>query len=611
MKTGQRRRPSIRRRDHQPLRVVIVTRLSQPKRLPRVGAAVGPALPRAVDEVPHETQEAGCRAKVAALGGVVVGAFKDTVSGDRLDREGLWRAVDLIRAGEADALMTHAVDRLGRDQVQQSVIIYEVRKAGGEYLSATEDLAAGPLGDFLRGTYALAAELELAKIRERVNRSLDHRFAQAKRYKPASRPPYGYCKLGAGADASYAIDPAEAEVVRRIFREAAAGVSRRKIAAGLNRDGVAPPKRGRWGITTLATLLTRACYWTGEHEVWRSRTVRDAEGVPYQEERPAEERYSVPFPALVDPSLAHAARAAAERNIWQGRRDDRPAEVGIGQYGFFRCGGCGRALAAIAPKRGNPRYACTHKVHGPPCPAPASMTLPDLDRRVWDWLWSVLEDPAGGERWRYVPTAPTPDAEALDALAAAESRVAELARKVGALTENLTLVTGAAAGVLAAKLDALAGELAEAEAARDKLAAAAAPKPAPGMGLALGAPIARATFRAVAAMRAAEPAPTQTRVLTLHGRIDPALVTEEARGRAAAAGEPGRADEATTSLLVPDTWTAKRAAMSALDLTVTVHQRAADAPRWVAEMRLGGGGVTRGGDGDGWGSAYVSRTPRC
>jgi len=609
--TTKRRRSAKARRDPgAPLRVAIVTRLSKPKKLPKGTAPASEAVPRKTDEVSHETQEAGCRRKVEAMGGVVVAVFRDTVSGDRLDRDGLWAGVDLVRAGKADALMTYAVDRLGRDQVQQAVIVYEVRRAGGEYLSATEDLAEGPLGDFMRSTYAFAAEIELAKTRERTGRALDAKFAAARRYKPARRPPYGYLRVGEGVAARYAPHPEEAEVVRRVFREAAAGVSRRKIAEGLDRDGVPTwSGRGKWGITTVVTILGRAAYWTGEHECWRTRTARDAEGVPYREARPAEDRYAVPFPPLVDPELARLAHAAAARNVWRARRDDRPAEVGIGRYGFFRCGGCGRALAAIAPKRGNPRYACTHQVHGRPCPAPASISLPDVDRRVWEWLWSVLEDPAGGERWRYVPAAAGPDPAALEALAGAEARVAELAGKAAALAENLTLVTGAAAGLLAAKLDAIAAELAAAEAERDRLAAAAAPAPAPRMGLALGDALARAVLRAVAAMRAADPAPAQTRLLTLRGRLDAELATEGVRARAAAAGEPGRAGEATAYLLVPDTWAARRAAMAALDLAVTVNQQGAGAPRWVAEMRPGGGVAVRG-EGRAGGS-YLNRTRRC
>ena len=369
-------------------RVVIVTRLSKAK---IVKADAGPTRH---DQVSHETQEAGCRAKVAALGGVVVAVFRDTQSGDRLDRDGLWQAVAQIKAGEADALMTHSVDRLGRDQLQQAVIVYEVRKAGGDYLSATEDLAAGPLGDHMRSAYVLAAELELGKIRERTNRALDAKFAQAGRYKPVQRPPYGYRRVGAKAEATYVVDEVEAAIVRRIFGEAAAGMSRRQIALGLNGAGVRTPTgRGIWGNTTIVNILNRSVYWTGEHGVWRTRTARDAEGIPYNEDRPADERYVVAFPPLVESAQAERARLAVARNVSQTRRADRPAEEGLLRYGYARCGGCGRALS-VTHDHGAARYKCTHHRHATrPCPAPVVLNLSPFDSELWWWVIDTITDP--------------------------------------------------------------------------------------------------------------------------------------------------------------------------------------------------------------------------
>ena len=47
------------------------------------------------------------------------------------------------------------------------------------------------------------------------------------------------------------IDPAETAVVNRIFRDYAAGKSPRAIAAELNREGVAGPRREDWGQSTI------------------------------------------------------------------------------------------------------------------------------------------------------------------------------------------------------------------------------------------------------------------------------------------------------------------------------------------------------------------------
>src|SRR5690242_7520303 len=83
-------------------RYVIVTRLSK----------------ASANSVSHETQEAVCRNKIAAMGGVVAGVYHDDdISGDRLERPGLKAAIAMIAANDADVLMVHSIDRAARDQI--------------------------------------------------------------------------------------------------------------------------------------------------------------------------------------------------------------------------------------------------------------------------------------------------------------------------------------------------------------------------------------------------------------------------------------------------------------------------------------------------------------
>ena len=170
------------------------------------------------------------------LGGSVVAIEQDVIAGDRLDRPGLWRSIDRVRAGEANAVIVHSLDRFGRDQNQQGVAVIEIRRAGGRLLSATERLDEGPMGDFMRTVYGLASALELGRIRERTNRGFDAKFRQTKRYKAAQRPPYGYRRISSGRDAGYEIDPIESHIVRRMFTERAAAKSIRTILMGLNAE---------------------------------------------------------------------------------------------------------------------------------------------------------------------------------------------------------------------------------------------------------------------------------------------------------------------------------------------------------------------------------------
>src|SRR5215204_2693828 len=166
MATRTRTTPTRRPTSDEPIRAVAYVRLSKAK--PKPGDT----------EVGLETQLAGCERAIAAMGGTVVATEKDIHAGDRLDRPGLWQAIERIQSGDANAVIVYSLDRFGRDSVQQGVAVHAIRGAGGRLLSATENLEDGPLGDAIRSIYTVGAAIELAKNRERTNRALAARFQQ-------------------------------------------------------------------------------------------------------------------------------------------------------------------------------------------------------------------------------------------------------------------------------------------------------------------------------------------------------------------------------------------------------------------------------------------------
>jgi len=103
--TRDLKRRTVRATGGDPIRAVAYVRLSRAK--PKPGDT----------EVGLETQLVGCKRAIDALGGSVVAMEQDIHSGDRLDRPGLWRAIERVRAGEANAVIVYAVDRFGRDCV--------------------------------------------------------------------------------------------------------------------------------------------------------------------------------------------------------------------------------------------------------------------------------------------------------------------------------------------------------------------------------------------------------------------------------------------------------------------------------------------------------------
>ena len=561
-----RKRRSVQTRADEPIRAVAYVRLSKAK----PDDKTTPIEKGRNTEASLETQLAGCERHIAAQGGSVVAVEQDIQSGDRLDRPGLWRAIERIQDGEANALIVYAVDRFGRDSVQQGVAVHAIRSAGGRLLSATENLEEGPLGDFMRSAMTFAAAVELGKIRERTTRAFDAKYRQRGAYKPSVRPPYGYHKIGNGTGATYEVEPREAAIVRRIFTERAAGKSIRSILVGLNDDLIPTPSgRGRWGTHTVDTILAREVYATGKHECWRTQVLRDASGVPVMAERPPDERYFAAFPPFLDPALVERARATDERNVWHSRRNDRPAEYGLLRYGFARCAGCGRALAINfrGNQKGRPRYDCRAFYHHErSCSAPASISVDLLDVPVLTWLQSIIEDPSRADAYRVERQSAMPDAAALAAATAAEARVGELEQHIAGLIDKLTLLSGPAAEIAASRINAVNDDLAAARVERDRLAEACRVAVADDALTLVPRDVLAATIlEAIQAMVAADQEPTHTFTVLLH------------------------LPEGAAEYTVPLSWKAWQAGLAVLNVTVTVAQEKSDLPRWVADINLPGG----------------------
>jgi len=77
--------------------------------------------------------------------------------------------------------------------------------------------------------------------------ALAYRYRTANRIEANGRPLRGQREL----------DEDQAEIVRRIFREYALGISPVKIAQQLNSDGVPGPRDSRWRASTLRPDQTR------------------------------------------------------------------------------------------------------------------------------------------------------------------------------------------------------------------------------------------------------------------------------------------------------------------------------------------------------------------
>jgi len=98
--------------------------------------------------------------------------FEDRASGSRTDREGLARAMDMLRSG--DTLVVWKLDRLGRSVKQLVDLVGELQQRGVQFKSLTDAIdTSTPSGRFFFHVMASLAEMERELIVERTRAGLE------------------------------------------------------------------------------------------------------------------------------------------------------------------------------------------------------------------------------------------------------------------------------------------------------------------------------------------------------------------------------------------------------------------------------------------------------
>lgn len=345
-----------------------------------------------------QTQEERCRAYIAEHGYALDEAhvYRDVHSGAELDERPQLTALRGAMAGRTfDVVVTYAVDRLSRDQIQLAVVVYEADRTGVALEFVTEVFDATPTGRFIRSAQAFVGEVERAKIKERTMRGKRARSASGKLLR-GCRPLYGYrFTEDYGA---YVVDPLTGPIVERIFAEATMGRTLRGIAQGLTDDHVATPS-GRvayWWPGSVRWILRNPTY-TGEAFGWRYMHVKDAQtGARSVQVRAADEQIALPpgtIPALVDAATFAAVQETMAGNKLRAVRNNREPELWLLRGGYVRCGHCGYAMQAKRRARGTLAYACPRNTAGRGLCSGPQISADILDAAVWTRIEAMLTDP--------------------------------------------------------------------------------------------------------------------------------------------------------------------------------------------------------------------------
>ncbi|MBO9539670.1 recombinase family protein [bacterium] len=178
-------------------------------------------------------------------------------SGKNLDRPGLQRALDGMRAGDAEALLIPKLDRLTRSVADMARLIDEFFGERSRHKAALLSVAdqidtrtAG--GRLVLNVLVSVAQWEREANAERTKAALDHKKSKGE-YVGGTRP-FGFELDGTRLVAI----PQEQEAITLILDLRGQGHTLREIAAELTRRGIGTKRGGRWHVQTVKNILARS-----------------------------------------------------------------------------------------------------------------------------------------------------------------------------------------------------------------------------------------------------------------------------------------------------------------------------------------------------------------
>lgn len=208
-----------------------------------------------------DVQRERCRAQAIAKGWQIVNEFTDEgISGtkDESERPGLAAMLQSANAGEIDAVIVLALDRLARKTLIVLKLVEKLSDYNVTIVSCKESLdTSTPQGQFVLTMFAAVAQLERDTIVQRTTAGRDVRGALDG--EKGGRLPLGYVRDGD----VITVDPEWSSIVRLVFDMRASKHTLQNIADRLS--DIKPIRYGkRWYPSTVKSVLdNRDAYYGG------------------------------------------------------------------------------------------------------------------------------------------------------------------------------------------------------------------------------------------------------------------------------------------------------------------------------------------------------------
>jgi DNA invertase Pin-like site-specific DNA recombinase len=339
-----------------------------------------------------EDQFALCKRTALRFGLRVVSTFDDRAKSGttQFGRDGYRALKDAINNKEFDVLIVEHTDRLGRDSEQNAHIRKRLRYNGIKLFTKN-----GEISEIEADVNDIVSSQFIRNLVDKIKRALDARAEKGLR--PGAIK-YGYGRASAGVDK---INDDEAKIVLRIFREYDAGLSPRKIAFGLTKDGIPSPGGGAWSAQTILSGTygdgMLSCLLYIGISVWNTHTTAK------HPDRETDTKLPVDKSEHIIRELPHLR--IIPQDLWdrvQSRRKERSRTGTKAQpvsrsehvfAGLVQCSTCNSRMKIKGKNRiGNSRVVCANAYNTGTCTQTGSYDLEVLRVEVAKKLRSLLGD---------------------------------------------------------------------------------------------------------------------------------------------------------------------------------------------------------------------------
>ena len=343
-----------------------------------------------------EDQVRICREHAAREGWEISEVYADlAISGASNRRPGMTAMLQDAAAGSFDILLAEGLDRIARNQADIATIYQRLEFAKVAIVTLSE----GRVNELHIGLKGTMGALFLKDLGDKIRRGQRGSIARG-------RIPGGLCYGYEAAPELRAdgtldrgirrINPEQAEVVRRIYREYRDGRSPKKIAHGLNADGIPSARGGEWRASALIGAkgrligVLRNPIYVGRFVYNRVKMVRDPDSrnrVSRANDADARLEGSFPELRIVDDELWTAVQQArSERGELTLAYRKRPKHF---LSGLVQCAACGGNVVVI----GGNRWGCSRHCQAGTCPNARRIAGEELNSRVLAGLQRQLLSP--------------------------------------------------------------------------------------------------------------------------------------------------------------------------------------------------------------------------